>query len=94
MEQRFLALRGAYELKGHMPPVSPKKRNRLARAGFGRIDTQRRLGVLLYCNVDALQGDRTLTRDGDSIVSRLLRELMRPKLWKSSFAYGSAKGVC
>ena len=71
---------GAHELKGHILPISLKKRNRLAKAGFGRIDTQQRLGVLLYCNVNALQGDRTLTRDVDSIVSRLLQELMRPKL--------------
>ena len=77
-----------------MLPISPKKRNGPARAGFGRIDTRRRLGVLLYRNVDALQGDRTLTRDVDSIVSRLLQELMRPKLWKSSFAYSLAEGVC
>ena len=58
------------------------------------------LGALLYCSVDAtkaLQGDRTLTRDVDSIVDKkqLLQELMRPKLrrdckvpYRSSFAYG------
>ena len=86
-----------------MLSISQTKGNGPTRAGIGKFDSRirirpkGRLGALLYCNVDArkaLQGDQTLTRDVDSIVNRLLQELMRPKLRKSSFAYGTAEGVC
>src|SRR5271167_246913 len=73
-EQRLPTLRRAHELKGHTPPVGPEKRTGPAGAGIGPgVGPGIRLGALLYCSVDAgkaLQGDRTLTRDVDSIVDQ------------------------
>ena len=105
-EQRFLTLRGAYELAGYTPPAGQEKRTGPTGAGDGEIGPRVRLGALLYCGVDvgkALQGDRTLTRDVDSIVDqkqRLLQELMRPKLRRNwcrtspALPTASAEGVC
>jgi hypothetical protein len=80
IEQRLLTLCRAHKLKGHTPPVGLEKRDGPTRAGIGEYGTQgtrigpgKGLGALLYCSVDAgnaLQGDRTLTRDVDSIVDQ------------------------
>ena len=89
-EQRLLALCRANEPEGCTPPAGQEERIGSTRAGNRGIGPRVRLGALLYRSVDArnaLQRDRTLTRDVDSIVDQkrqLLRELMRPKLEETS----------
>jgi hypothetical protein len=53
IEQRFLTLCGAYELKGHTLPASQEERTRSIGTRTRETRPRLRLGALLYCSVDA-----------------------------------------